>query len=119
MKRFISFIFVSLFIAVPLLEANEPNPVEKPGWKLTFQEEFDSPLLNDTYWYAAYRTGRIDHLHKLGKTTVGSAKAYGNHNAHYKIEDGILKLIIDEKLPERDAKGDPAVSCIFFARNRQ
>ena len=116
----VTFLFVlSLWSAF----ADEPAkttapPLEKPGWKLTFHDEFDSLLLDDTYWFAAYRTGRIDHLKTLGQTTVGSAKAYGNHNAYYKIEDGILKLIIDEKLPERDARGDPAVSCLTTSDHR-
>ncbi|MCL2743562.1 MAG: hypothetical protein FWE67_06910, partial [Planctomycetaceae bacterium] len=52
-----------LFFFVPFLYADEPAkttapPLEKPGWKLTFNDEFDSPLLDDTYWFAAYRTGR-------------------------------------------------------------
>ena len=121
MKRLLS--LAVLFFFVPFLYAAEPAkttapPLEKPGWKLTFNDEFDSPLLDDTYWFAAYRTGRIDHLKKLGKTTVGSAKAYGNHNAHYKIENGILKLIIDEKLPEREKRDDPAVSCLTTSDHR-
>ena len=33
----------------------EGPPVEKPGWKLTFQDEFDRPQLNDMYWFPAYR----------------------------------------------------------------
>ena len=32
-------------------------PWEKPGWKLTFHDEFDRPQLNDMYWFP--RTGRV------------------------------------------------------------
>ena len=106
MKRFLPLVLVLFF--VPSLEAVEPNPVEKPGWKLTFQDEFDSPLLNDTYWYAAYKSGRTEYLKKNG----GKFGFYHNPNALYKIEDGLLKLIIDEAVPPRLNKTDGAVSCI-------
>lgn len=33
-------------------------PVEKPGWRLTFQDEFDRPRLNDRFGFAGYRSGR-------------------------------------------------------------
>jgi hypothetical protein len=38
-----------------VLGADAPIPsLEKPGWKLTFHDEFDRPQLNDMYWYSAY-----------------------------------------------------------------
>jgi hypothetical protein len=36
-----------------ILRSGTDSPAEKPGWKLTFQDEFDRPLLNDMYWFAA------------------------------------------------------------------
>ena len=100
------------FLVLPV-EAVEPNPIEKPGWKLTFHDEFDSPLLNDQYWYAAYRTGRIEYLKRLGTDGL-----YHNHNALYKIEGGMLKLMIDETVPPRLNKTAPAVSCLMTSDHR-
>ena len=90
-----------------------PNPVEKQGWKLTFHDEFDSPLLDDQYWYAAYRTGRIEYLKRIGADGL-----YHNPNAMYKIENGILKLMIDETVPLRLKKTDAAVSCFMTSDHR-
>ncbi|MDR2755149.1 MAG: hypothetical protein LBC20_05530, partial [Planctomycetaceae bacterium] len=72
MKQTISLMIVTVFCTVVLsnLQAAEPAspapPLEKPGWKLTFHDEFDAPLLNDLYWYPAYRTGRIEYLKRIG-----------------------------------------------------
>ncbi len=41
-----------------------------------------------------------------------------DHNAHVVIEDGILKLRIDEKLPFRPDKSTPCVSCIQTSDHR-
>jgi hypothetical protein len=107
----------NLYAEEPATKTVAP-PIEKAGWTLTFHDEFDSPLLDDTYWYAAYRTGRVDYLKRLKKNEIGHAKMYENHNAYYKIENGILKLIIDENLPPREKKGDPAVSCLTTSDHR-
>ncbi|MCX6911250.1 MAG: glycoside hydrolase family 16 protein [Verrucomicrobia bacterium] len=88
-------------------------PVEKPGWKLTFQDEFDRPQLNDMYWFAAYRSGRKEYFKRIGKPS-----RWTDHNAHYVIEDGILKLRIDEKLPYRPNKSTPCVSCVQTSDHR-
>jgi len=42
-------------------------PLEKPGWRLTFQDEFDRPQLNDMYWFPAYRPGRKEYVKRIGK----------------------------------------------------
>lgn len=89
------------------------NPIDKPGWKLTFNDEFESPLLNDQYWYAAYRTGRIEYLKRIGTEGL-----YHNPNALYKIEGGLLKLMIDETIPPRLKKTDAAVSCLMTSDHR-
>jgi len=97
-------------------------PIEKPGWKLTFHDEFDRPQLNDMYWFAAYRSGRMEYLDRLGhkEPVKGSGKParWFDHNAHYVIQDGILKLRIDEKLPFRPEKSTPCVSCIQTSDHR-
>jgi len=93
--------------------ADTISAVEKPGWKLTFQDEFDRPQLNDMYWFAAYRSGRKEYLKRTGQ-----ASRWVDHNAHYVIENGILKLRIDEKLPFRPDKSTPCVSCIQTSDHR-
>ncbi len=87
--------------------------VSKPGWRLTFQEEFDRPQLNDMYWFAAYRSGRKEYFKRIGK-----ASRWTDHNAHYLIKDSVLRLRIDEALPFRARKGDPCVSCIQTSDHR-
>ena len=62
---------------------------EKPGWELTFHDEFDRPQLNDIYWYPAYRSGRVEYLNSRGLE-----QRWIDHNAHYLIEDSVLKLRI-------------------------
>lgn len=87
--------------------------LEKPGWKLTFHDEFDRPQLNDIYWYPAYRSGRVEYLNRCGLE-----QRWVDHNAHYVIEDGILKLRISEKLPYRPDRSHRCVSCITTSDHR-
>jgi hypothetical protein len=88
-------------------------PVEKPGWKLTFQDEFDRPQLNDMHWFPAYRSGRKEYFKRIGHPS-----RWTDHNAHYVIENGILKLRIDKKLPLRPDKSTPCVSCVQTSDHR-
>jgi len=95
------------------LTGTTPPALEKPGWTLTFHDEFDRPQLNDMYWFPAYRSGRKDYL----KRTGGQSR-WVDHNAHYVIEDSVLKLRIDETLPFRPDKSTPCVSCIQTSDHR-
>ena len=88
-------------------------PLDKPGWKLTFHDEFDRPQLNDMYWFSAYRSGRKEYFSRIGHPS-----RWVDHNAYWVIEDGILKLRIDEKLPFRPLKSTPCVSCIQTSDHR-
>lgn len=87
--------------------------LEKPGWHLTFHDEFDCPQLNDMYWFAAYRSGRKEYLRR-----TGGQSRWVDHNAHYLIEDSLLKLRIDTALPFRPAPGTPCVSCVQTSDHR-
>ena len=87
--------------------------LEKPGWTLTFHDEFDRPQLNDMYWFPAYRSGRKEYFKRIGRQS-----RWVDHNAHYVIEDGVLKLRIDETLPFRPDKSTPCVSCIQTSDHR-
>ena len=87
----------------------------KSGWKLTFHDEFDTPQLDDMYWYPAYRSGSREYLDRIGKSHLNR---YSNHNAHYVIEDSILKLRVDRTLPWRSSPGTPCVSCITTSDHR-
>lgn len=96
------------------MPADAPRPsVDKPGWKLTFQDEFDRPQLNDMFWFPAYRSGRKEYFKR-----IGHASRWIDHNAHYLIEDSILKLRIDQNLPFRPHKSDPCISCIQTSDHR-
>ena len=122
-------VFFGLAVLLPLLSDGEESAVnnsiyvnqkgnlkmnlEKPGWKLTFHDEFDRPQLNDIYWYPAYRSGRVEYLNRCGLE-----QRWVDHNAHYVIEDGILKLRISEKLPYRPDRSHRCVSCITTSDHR-
>ena len=89
------------------------DAIDRPGWRLTFQDEFDRPRLNDMHWFPAYRSGRKEYFKRIGK-----ASRWTDHNAHYLIEDGVLKLRIDETLPFRPNRSDPCVSCVQTSDHR-
>lgn len=92
---------------------NKPSALEKPGWTLTFHDEFDRPQLNDMYWYPAYRSGRKEYFKRIGRQS-----RWVDHNACSVIEDGLLKLRIDERLPFRPDRSTPCVSCIQTSDHR-
>ena len=91
----------------------DDTPAQKPGWRLTFHDDFDRPQLNDMHWFPAYRSGRKEYFQRIGKPS-----RWTDHNAHYLVEDGVLKLRIDEKLPFRPNKSTPCVSCIQTSDHR-
>lgn len=87
--------------------------LHKPGWTLTFHDEFDRPQLNDMYWFPAYRSGRKEYFQRIGHPS-----RWHDHNAHTVIEDGCLKLRIAETLPWRPDKSTPCVSCVQTSDHR-
>lgn len=89
------------------------SEAKKPGWKLTFHDEFDRPQLNDMYWYPAYRSGRKEYFKRIGKES-----RWVDHNAHYAIEDSVLKLRIAEDLPFRPDKKTHCISCLTTSDHR-
>lgn len=91
----------------------QKNDLKKNGWKLTFHDEFDRPQLNDMYWYPAYRSGKVEYSDRLGQE-----RRWFDHNAHYVIEDSVLKLRISKELPLRPAKSHHCVSCITTSDHR-
>ena len=113
LNRFLGCMCVAFGVGIALGADAPPSPIEKPGWKLTFQDEFDRPQLNDMYWFTAYRSGRKEYFKRIGKES-----RWTDHNAHYVIENGILKLRIDENLPYRPNKSTPCVSCIQTSDHR-
>jgi len=88
-------------------------PLEKPGWRLTFDDEFDRPQLSDINWFAGYRSGR-----KAWFKRIGFPSRWMDPAANYAIENGILKLRIDEKLPFRTNKTMRCVSSIQTSDHR-
>ena len=60
------------------------SALEKPGWKLTFSDDFDKPRLRDKNWFTSYRAGRKDWFARMGIPS-----RFEDPDAHYVIEDGI------------------------------
>ena len=87
--------------------------MDRPGWRLTFHDEFDSPVLNDLYWFPSYRFGRIEYLRRLGKDSL-----WDDPNAYYILEDSLLHLRIDQNRPLRPTPQTPCVSCITTSDHR-
>lgn len=80
-------LFISLTMSLSLLIPNTilaadypPNPIDKTGWTLDFNEEFDGPALDSTKWVDAY----LPHW---------STKALTD--AKYSFKDGAISLRID------------------------
>ena len=88
-------------------------PLEKPGWRLTFHDEFERPQLSDLNWFAGYRSGRKAWFRRLGKESRWMDPA-----AHYVIQDGLLKLRLDEQLPFRTNRTQRCVSSIQTSDHR-
>ncbi len=91
------------------------TPLDKPGWKLTFYDDFDSPLVNDIYWNTAYRSGQELFYRRQGVPNRGG---WTDHNAYYVIENSVLKLRVSETLPPRKHIGSPCVSCFTTSDHR-
>ena len=83
------------------------SPLEKPGWTLTFSDDFDGVHLKDRNWYLSYRAGRKDWFRRMGIPS-----RFQDPDVNYVIEDGILKLRIDRDKPLRAEPSAPAVSSI-------
>jgi hypothetical protein len=95
---------IGFFLAPPLLSAEENekmrertqivaeanSKIEKPGWVLTFHDEFDGPELDTAKWHTFYRDVK----------------------AIYVIKEGILHLRINKTLPEPGANKVQRVSSI-------
>ena len=89
------------------------SPVEKNGWKLTFCDDFDVPVLDDMYWFPAYRSGRKEYFKRIGHPS-----RWQNHNACYEVADSLLKLKITPTLPVRQNPLDRCVSCVCTSDHR-
>ena len=89
-------------------ESDTPRPPrEKAGWTLTFEDDFDGPRLRDKYWFTSYRAGRKDWFARMGIPS-----RFDDPDAHYVIENSMLKLRIDRDMPRRAKPSAAAVSSI-------
>ena len=78
-------------------ERDTPRPPrDKPGWTLAFEDDFDHPRLRDKHWFTSYRAGRKDWFARMGIPS-----RFDDPDAHYVIEDSILRLRIDRDMPRR------------------
>lgn len=119
-NRAVALSFTAILLMFYNASATEPaaKPTsEKTGWKLTFQDEFDGPALDDRNWFASYRVGMREYLYRTGKTAE-----WFPGTTNYVIEDGVLKLRVDEKLPVRKKREGYVASSIqtsehFFSKD--
>lgn len=102
-----------LMLLALIPDVHASNPLEKKGWELTFHDEFDRTKLDDMYWFSAYRSGRKEWFKRNH-----IASRWYNPNAHFVLEDGILKLRIDSTLPERMQKSERCVTSIQTSDHR-
>ncbi len=80
------------------------NSIQKPGYKLIFQEEFDSPVLDNSKWTDTY--------------FAHTASSDERSKATYEIKDSCLNLMITEKTPVYWDKEPMKVSSIqTFEKN--
>lgn len=92
-------------------EGKKPTGATSDHWSLVFEDTFDdSSTLNPDKWIPYYRPGRNEYK-----------ASHGNGNgstplANYVIEDGILKIRIDEKIPVRKTPLSPTVVSIQTSR---
>jgi hypothetical protein len=90
-------------ISITIFEAQPPRPtakLEKPGWKLTWHDEFEGTTLNADRWVAAYR----------GNPALP---------ANLMIQNGVLHLRIDKDSPTPGAGRNDRVSGIETRRAGQ
>lgn len=110
---------ISLFILLVTMfltdiSANEkkilPKGAVDSNWDLAFEDTFDQNTeLDKNKWIDFYRPGRAEYKTEHGKKS-------GATKANYVIEDGILKIRIDENLPSRKNKHSGTVSSIQTSR---
>ncbi len=80
-------------------------PGNKEDWKLTFEDNFEGPKLDNTKWFPAYRQGRKEYYKRIGRPS-----RWEDLRTNYVIEDSILKLRLDRTLPLRKNITDKCVS---------
>lgn len=82
----------------------KPNPVEKEGYTLIFNDEFEEEDIDTTKWLPQYFPHATDSA--AGCSTT------------YKVKDGVLNLMITEKTPFYSANSPMKVSSIqTFEKN--
>lgn len=105
--KFISFMLVVLTVLFPCRFGyieKDANPIEKKGYTIVFDEEFDGNELDSEKWLPQYFPHATD-------TPEGCV-------AKYKIDDGILNLYIDESSPQYGWHTIMRASCIqTFEKN--
>jgi hypothetical protein len=73
-----------------------PNPIEKPGYRLEFHDEFDGPGLDESKWLPWY---------------LPQWSSRERSRARYSLADGALTLTIDPDQPPWCPEFDGAVKC--------
>lgn len=75
------------FLSLSSLLLFSQNPVEKEGWELTFNDEFNAQQL--------YRGKWIDHYYWGGRFNKGGLTYYGENQ--FQLTDSTLKIVAEQK----------------------
>lgn len=108
---FVLFLSTALFLSLESKDLQAAPPNVDADWELTFEDNFDSPKLDASKWFPAYRPGRKEYYRLIGH----KSRWQDELNAIYSVENGILKLRIDRELPKRATAVSPCVSSIQTA----
>lgn len=80
-------------------------PAVETDWILTFEDTFDGPTIDESKWFPAYRTGRKEYYN-----LIKHPSRWADLQANYLLEDGLLKLRLDEEKPKRTNRTERCVS---------
>ena len=83
-----------LFTLITLLSIQlfAQNPIEKEGWELTFNDEFNAKKLDYSKWQ--------DHYYWGGRTNEGSLNFYGREQ--FEFSDSTLRIVAEKKKAPND-----------------
>ena len=78
---------ILLFLLAPYKLVFTQNPIEKQGWELTFNDEFNNQQLDDIKWQNYYYWG--------GRFNKGDITYYGENQ--FQFTDSTLKIVAEKK----------------------
>lgn len=93
----------NLFLRVDPSKPVPVNPLDKPGWTLTFNDEFDNLELNESKWFTQYQ----DRPNPFTTTTKPIQEYYDKSAIGFSPDCAILRILKDKRtFPVKDWNGD-------------